>query len=337
MKLDRNIYEVSVVIPTYNVSKYIESTLESVIMQTIDNFEIIIVDDGSTDNTVELCKKTLERVNIPYKILRQPNSGVSIARNRGISASEGKYIYLLDSDDLINKFFLEKMICTAKKNNADIAFCGFDKIDEQQNLIEQYSSLYSYIEGGLTGIEVLKLMLKEQIWICTISGIYKRELICNNNITYTPKCSNGEDQEFCMKNLIHAKNIACVKESLAFYVQRDSSVSYSGSLKKFNALGATRRVINYAEKESNDKNIVQYLKYNKYQKEFFRNFNSLLKYSPNSEVIKVINRNKKFINQLKKYRSIEKSKKEIKFSIRYSIYVYAPNLYTCIFKKIYNR
>lgn len=337
MKLDRNIYEVSVVIPTYNVSKYIESTLESVIMQTIDNFEIIIVDDGSTDNTVELCKKTLERVNIPYKILRQPNSGVSIARNRGISASEGKYIYLLDSDDLINKFFLEKMICTAKKNNADIVFCGFDKIDEQQNLIEQYSSLYSYIEGGLTGIEVLKLMLKEQIWICTISGIYKRELICNNNITYTPKCSNGEDQEFCMKNLIHAKNIACVKESLAFYVQRDSSVSYSGSLKKFNALGATRRVINYAEKESNDKNIVQYLKYNKYQKEFFRNFNSLLKYSPNSEVIKVINRNKKFINQLKKYRSIEKSKKEIKFSIRYSIYVYAPNLYTCIFKKIYNR
>ena len=337
MKLDRNIYEVSVVIPTYNVSKYIESTLESVIMQTIDNFEIIIVDDGSTDNTVELCKKTLERVNIPYKILRQPNSGVSIARNRGISASEGKYIYLLDSDDLINKFFLEKMICTAKKNNADIVFCGFDKIDEQQNLIEQYSSLYSYIEGGLTGIEVLKLMLKEQIWICTISGIYKRELICNNNITYTPKCSNGEDQEFCMKNLIHAKNIACVKESLAFYVQRDSSVSYSGSLKKFNALGATRRVINYAEKESNDKNIVQYLKYNKYQKEFFRNFNSLLKYSPNSEVIKVINRNKKFINQLKKYRSIEKSKKEIKFSIRYSIYVYAPNLYTCILKKIYNR
>lgn len=337
MKLDRNIYEVSVVIPTYNVSKYIESTLESVIMQTIDDFEIIIVDDGSTDNTVELCKKTLERVNIPYKILRQPNSGVSVARNRGISASEGKYIYLLDSDDLINKFFLEKMICTAKKNNADIVFCGFDKIDEQQNLIEQYSSLYSYIEGGLTGIEVLKLMLKEQIWICTISGIYKRELICNNNITYTPKCSNGEDQEFCMKNLIHAKNIACVKESLAFYVQRDSSVSYSGSLKKFNALGATRRVINYAEKESNDKNIVQYLKYNKYQKEFFRNFNSLLKYSPNSEVIKVINRNKKFINQLKKYKSIEKSKKEIKFSIRYRIYVYAPNLYTCILKKIYNR
>ncbi|MEX6587008.1 glycosyltransferase family 2 protein [Paraclostridium bifermentans] len=337
MKLDRNIYEVSVVIPTYNVSKYIESTLESVIMQTIDDFEIVIVDDGSTDNTVELCKKTLETVNIPYKILRQSNSGVSVARNRGIDASEGKYIYLLDSDDLINKFFLEKMIYTAKKNNADIVFCGFDKIDEQQNLIEQYSSLYSYIEGELTGIEVLKLMLKEQIWICTISGIYKRELICNNNITYTPKCSNGEDQEFCMKNLIHAKNITCVKESLAFYVQRDSSVSYSGSLKKFNALGATRRVINYAEKESDDKNIVQYLKYNKYQKEFFRNFNSLLKYSPNSEVIKVINRNKKFINQLKKYKSIEKSKKEMKFSIRYRIYVYAPNLYTCILKKIYNR
>lgn len=337
MKLDRNIYEVSVVIPTYNVSKYIESTLESVIMQTIDDFEIVIVDDGSTDNTVELCKKTLETVNIPYKILRQSNSGVSVARNRGIDASEGKYIYLLDSDDLINKFFLEKMIYTAKKNNADIVFCGFDKIDEQQNLIEQYSSLYSYIEGELTGIEVLKLMLKEQIWICTISGIYKRELICNNNITYTPKCSNGEDQEFCMKNLIHAKNITCVKESLAFYVQRDSSVSYSGSLKKFNALGATRRVINYAEKESDDKNIVQYLKYNKYQKEFFRNFNSLLKYSPNSEVIKVINRNKKFINQLKKYKSIEKSKKEMKFSIRYRMYVYAPNLYTCILKKIYNR
>lgn len=337
MKFKKSIYEVSIVIPTYNVSNYIEHTLISVINQTMDNFEIIIVDDGSIDNTVDICEKILKSSNIQYEILKQPNSGVSIARNRGIEASQGEYVYILDSDDLIHKDFLTKMVSVAKKNNADIVFCGFDKIDENHNLIESYTSLYTYPKKNLKGKETLVYMLQEKLWICTISGMYRKGLIDSNDIRYTPKCANGEDQEFCMKNLVNAQTISCVEESLAFYVQRDSSISYSGSLKKFNALGAVRRTIKYLEEKSIDKNIIQYLKYNKYQKEFFRNFNSLLKYQSDSQFITLVNSNKKFTKELKKYKPIDKSKKELKFIIRYRLYIYCPNLYTYIFKKIYNR
>lgn len=337
MKTKNNIFEASIIIPTYNVSKYIEGTLISVFNQTMNNFEVIIVDDGSTDNTVDICEKLLSEKTIKYKILKQVNSGVSVARNKGIDVSEGEYIYILDSDDLVHKDFLKKMITTAKKNNSDIVFCGFDKIDERKNIIESYSHMYTYPKKNLSGKEAIELMLKEKIWICTISGIYKRDLVYSNNIRYTPKCTNGEDQEFCMKNLSNAQIVSCVNESLTFYVQRNSSISYSGSLKKFTALGAVRRTIKYLGDKEIENEIIQYLQYNKYQKEFFRNFNSLLKYKPDNEFITIVNNNNKFIKQLKRYKLIDISTKELKFLIRYKLYVHFPNLYTSIFKKLYKK
>lgn len=337
MKKQEYIVNISIVIPTYNVSKYIEGTLKSVLAQTMKNFEIIIVDDGSTDDTVDICKKILSESDVKYKILEQSNSGVSIARNKGIENCEGKYIYILDSDDLISNDFLDKMVSTAIEKNSDIVFCGFDKIDEKGNLLESYTSLYGYSKKDSTGKDILKLMLKERIWICTISGIYKKQLIDNNNIRYTPKCTNGEDQEFCMKNLANAQIVSCVDESLAFYVQRNTSVSYSGSIKKFSALGAVNRTIKYLENKNIDEDIIKYLKYNKYQKEFFRNFNSILKYQPNNEFINLVKNNKKFLKELRKYQPIDRSNKELKFLIRYKLYIYCPSLYISIFKKIYNR
>lgn len=327
MKEIQTLTKVSIIIPTYNVSKYIEGTIYSVINQSFRNYELIIVDDGSTDNTVEVAENILHNSNINYKIIKQTNKGVSVARNIGIDNAMGEYIYILDSDDIIHKDFLTEMLLNAESNNSDIVFCGFDKVDENNNVIEKYEELYSYTKNIMNGEEIIKLILKEKTWICTISGMYKRSLINDNSIRYTPKCTNGEDQEFCMKNLANAKKVTCVKRSLAYYVQRTSSISYSGSLRKFTALGAVRRIIKYFKSQNMDKEIIDALILNKYNKEFFRNLNSVLKYNSNSEFIDIVINNKKFLKQLKKYKPLELSLKELKFLIRYKVYLFSPKLY----------
>lgn len=335
MKINETKCKVSVIIPTYNVSKYIESTLKSVINQSFKEFELILVDDGSKDNTIDIAHDILSSSDIYYTIIKQENSGVSVARNVGIDAAKGEYIYILDSDDIINKDLLKKMVVSAEVNNSDIVFCGFDKVNESGETIENYTKLYEYIETKISGKEAVELMLREKIWICTISGMYKRELIEENNLRYTANCTNGEDQEFCLKNLINANVVSCVRESLAYYVQRQTSVSYSGSLKKFSALGSVRRLIKYFEENNADKELIKYLSDNKYQKEFFRNFNSILKYDTDSKFVDNVISNDKFLKQLKKYKSIEMSSKEIKFLIRYKLYLHSPELYIKVMSKIY--
>ena len=92
---------VSIIIPAYNVEKYIGATLESICRNKLDNVEIIVVDDGSTDNTRQTVEECLERLNPPhYKVIRQENKGVSVARNTGIDNAVGKYLIFCDGDDL---------------------------------------------------------------------------------------------------------------------------------------------------------------------------------------------------------------------------------------------
>ncbi|HBA46442.1 MAG TPA: hypothetical protein DCZ91_01295 [Lachnospiraceae bacterium] len=123
--------KISVIIPAYNSEKYIEQCLWSVTGQTYGNLEIIVVDDGSGDDSAAICGRLAE-TDGRIRVLRQKNSGVSAARNHGIDAATGEYVFFLDSDDAIHPLLLEEMLRQAEQYHAQLAFCGYRKLDSSR-------------------------------------------------------------------------------------------------------------------------------------------------------------------------------------------------------------
>ena len=118
---------VSIIIPVYNTSAYIDRCLDSVTKQSYNNIEIILVDDGSTDDSHEKCLSWAKKDD-RIKIITQKNGGLSAARNAGLDVCKGEYIQFLDSDDKIGQDMVKKMISEIEKNNADLAACAFYNI-----------------------------------------------------------------------------------------------------------------------------------------------------------------------------------------------------------------
>ena len=115
---------ISVIIPCYNVEKYIDRCMESVLNQTYRELEIILVDDGSTDRTGNICDR-YSQIDARVKVIHKENRGLSSARNAGLDICQGDYIFFVDSDDWISHNMYEKMLSSLKSVNADIAVCGW--------------------------------------------------------------------------------------------------------------------------------------------------------------------------------------------------------------------
>ena len=118
---------ISLVIPVYNVEKYLDKCMESVLAQTYDNYEVILVDDGSTDNSGKMCDEYAER-DSRVTVYHQKNSGVSVARNVGIENAKGEFISFIDSDDWVDESYLEKLVNAQIKYNADLTICEYTNV-----------------------------------------------------------------------------------------------------------------------------------------------------------------------------------------------------------------
>ena len=228
---------VSIIIPTYNVESYISTTLESVKKQTYKNIEVIVVNDGSKDNTSEVAKRVLSNSDFPWTVIDQENQGVSVARNVGLSKASGKYVLFLDGDDIISEFFVEKMYKKAKELDCDIVFCKFDMALREAGklrILQTYDDLFDpkvhkRFERCASGLEVLREITKYNVWICTDSAIYRREFLLNEKLSFVPGHWVGEDIEFIFKALFKAKRVASVSDILAFYIQHgDSTINTEG-------------------------------------------------------------------------------------------------------------
>lgn len=207
----------SVIIPAYNVEKYIERCINSVLNQYLKNIEIIVIDDGSKDKTSDICLKISENnKNIIYKKVQ--NGGCSAARNLGVSMAKGKYIAFLDSDDWVDSDMYINMIEEAEKNQADIVICGFKKLDENKNL--------------LSTVKIPKRNNKNEYIDCTTewfaspcNKIYKRDLLEKNNIRFLLNIYTGEDMFFNFISFFYSKNIISLDEPYYNYFMNQNSVS----------------------------------------------------------------------------------------------------------------
>jgi glycosyltransferase involved in cell wall biosynthesis len=242
------VHKVSIVVPVYNLENYVLSILQDVKGQTYKNLELIVVNDGSKDYSLNIIKNFLQdNTSISSKIISIENSGVSKARNLGIEACEGEYVLIIDGDDGLKEDTVEKLVNRIEEERADICSTGYEEyMDFKQEPFARYSDSKSYIDGVVSGTEALKMKLEKKIWICTGNALYKRELLEKHNIKYTEKMAYGEDIEFIGKCLFHAEKVVSVKEDLIKILSRPNSALHSGfSLKYLDALKTNRQFSDY--------------------------------------------------------------------------------------------
>lgn len=222
---------VSVIIPVYNLEKYIKECLLSFLSQSFKDFELIFVDDASSDNTAEIIKSfTDERI----KLFEIEKSNAGCARNYGLKVACGKWVVFFDGDDFCSEFFLEKMVQKAEKTDADVVICASAEYFEKNGKISRhrYSHTLKWVDEGLENFtgslvqaknnQILELM---EPW----NKIYSRKFLLSNDIKFQ-EITNSNDTLFSHNVLLKAEKIAFLKDELVYTRRgRKSSLSFSAN------------------------------------------------------------------------------------------------------------
>lgn len=317
---------ISVIIPVFNTEKYIVSCLKSLVNQTYVNFEVIIVDDGSTDKSYEVIQEFLNSTSLEYKILKKPNGGVSSARNLGITNSNGKYLLFLDSDDFVENVLFEKIEAVATENNVDMIFYGFDMVNEQNRVMWSYEDNFRYIQEISSGKKIMKDILDEKILIWTSSVIYKREFVIENNIKYLETAHNGEDQAFTYKALYRCSKIFNIKQVLAHYVQRPGSISHSNSLKRISVIDAFEDLCNYMQIYNKGDSLIKEIKCKKIPSELIYALSQIVCKENKQQIINVL-KMQNIRSSLRLFKLNNLNKKDFKLFVRIKLALLTPTFF----------
>ncbi|MGG7213278.1 glycosyltransferase family 2 protein [Clostridium nigeriense] len=213
---------ISVIIPVYNVEEYIEECLNSVLSQTLTNIEIIIVNDGTKDNSME---KVLKYDDDRIVILNKENGGLSSARNEGLKIAKGKYIYFIDSDDfLLNNKCLEEMYKIAEKDFSDIIVGNGYKYYSKDNMKELYRDKNLFKRSVMNSKDFLiKFINSDSMQIPVYYNMYRTDFLKQNNLFFKEGRIH-EDQEFITKAFLLSNNISIYPKSFYAYRQREGSI-----------------------------------------------------------------------------------------------------------------
>lgn len=214
---------ISIVIPVYNIENYIEKCIKSIVQQTYENIEIIIVDDGSTDSSGTLCDQ-LGRNDKRIIVIHKENGGLSDARNKGIDRASGKYICFIDGDDFIAEDFITTLYNSLKNNNADLAVCEFDYIDNNGKRINHP------IDSGALRIlnthDAIQILLQQKPYSNSACGkMFK--LADFDNIKF-PYRRLYEDTATVYKLFLKCNKVVFTAKAMYYYVWRNQSISKSG-------------------------------------------------------------------------------------------------------------
>lgn len=223
-------YKVSVIIPVYNSEKYINQCIDSVLDQTYNNIELILINDGSTDNSLEILKKYKSKFS-QIKIINQNNSGVSYSRNIGLKTATGDYIMFIDSDDIIIKNYIEQMMEYLQKNNLDIIKSSYKKFKKDiSNCINVsfFKENYKIINKN----EINKLFIETTNFNSSCMQIINKKIIDNNKIEFENNIGFAEDFLFTYKVFEVANKIGYINNN--GYVCRENikSISRTGQINK---------------------------------------------------------------------------------------------------------
>lgn len=231
MNLSDNIIRVSLIIPFYNVEKYIERCIDSIINQTYRNLEIIMVNDGSLDHSREIVLSRMT-VDSRIKLIDRENGGLSAARNTGLEHASGKYIIFVDSDDWAEETFVEKLLNNIEHYQSDMACCRLRYVNLEQKEIFEYGTPYN-----LDVIDNRDHIIQDALEVKNIhtpvwAKIYRREFLKLNNLNFYEGIVN-EDTLFTTLCAFYADKVSFVNEVLFNSLERSGSISRSSQERLF--------------------------------------------------------------------------------------------------------
>ncbi len=238
--------DISIIIPCYNCAATIVETLQSVECSTYHNYEVIVVNDGSVDSSEMVIDGYKSNSQLDIRVIKQENSGVSVARNRGIEESRGEYLLFLDGDDLFAEGYIEAVSVLMERYHADVMACyrttdrneltkiedieGHHSVVDAMALLEQYT--YSKTKFGFT------------------SFVYRKSILDKYGIRFVPNVKYGEDWEFATKYLAHCKTAVELHYYYYYYRILETSVSRTTSYRQIDAIHAAERTADYLEQNA---------------------------------------------------------------------------------------
>ena len=226
--------KISIVIPMYNVEKYIGECLQSVIKQEYTDYEVIVVDDGSTDDSAAIAEECLHASRpspLAYKLIRQTNAGLSAARNAGIEAAKGEYVLLLDSDDWLENDALERLGAHLQGEDM-VCFSGRRYFEDDNKSEEPDVLLECTYESGWEYYCQNALKSRQFVFVCAVLRAYRREFLLKNNLWFTRGIYH-EDNMFTPYACLYAGQTKEINESLYVYRIRKGSITTQPRLKNY--------------------------------------------------------------------------------------------------------
>ena len=218
---------ISVVVPVYNVEKYITNCLKSIVDQSYKDFELLIVNDGTKDSSIKLVNDYLNNKDINWKIIEKKNGGLASARNVGLKESRGEYISFIDADDCITNNFLEKLISNINKDKYDFSFCNFKYVSKQHIEIEEDREFKVFNKDDL-----LLSFLRRNINFVVPSMLFRKDFLIKNKLFFDEKIKFSEDQPFIWNVILHSdKSIYDYSKMYGYYL-RENSIMTSSSFDK---------------------------------------------------------------------------------------------------------
>lgn len=210
--------KITVIIPIYNAEKYIRRCIKSVQCQSYPHWQMILVDDGSKDNSLEICQQYAS-MDDRIQVIHQENAGAGAARNTGLAKAVGEYIVFIDSDDYIDKDYFKLLSVHLE----DVVFIDVEAIDEDGNVVrKEYMSDYKHMSKD----DFMRAQMTGMINWGGVRKVVKRVIIESHNIRYS-KHKVGEEALFTYASVFHSNTIGFIEKPVYFYVQRSDSLSHS--------------------------------------------------------------------------------------------------------------
>ncbi len=231
---------ISIIIPVYNAAHYLRQCFDSILCQTFDHYEVILIDDGSTDGSGVICDQYCTRDH-RFTVIHQKNQGSSSARNRGLDICKGEYICFIDADDWVATNHLQNLYDTISEHDADVAissFYFFDSTGEQH--------YYANHPSDLSAKNIILEGLRARHHTGVVFKLFRSDLICDQHIFF-PKFNYFEDMCFSISTLLKAKKIAFTPTATYYYRYNNNSQTHNKD--------ATKRAASFQEFAENLSNV----------------------------------------------------------------------------------
>ena len=217
---------ISVIVPVYNVEDYISPAIEALCRQSLHDFEVILVDDGSMDGSMTIATSMLQRHEVAFRVVRQPNSGLAAARNAGLLAAAGDLVVFVDADDVVHMDFLQVLSSAAAWSSAEATFGWYQMVTPSQS---SRFPLQRRVVESLDSAVVRGRFLTRETPLIAPGVLCSRRLLLEKELTFNPDMRFSEDQEWLWRLLLAIESITFVDTVLYNYVRRPRSIMTSST------------------------------------------------------------------------------------------------------------